>query len=180
MPCKFTQDRACKLNWRRAGRRQALFTSERRGLETSTAHKELHSISSTIVDTVLQQFGRDYFQDPCTAAVCDDFSIGIDYPLATETAACCVPRKTELANPALVVEAGRQTIEEMRRTTPWRGLRTFWGGPRASGLPVHARSRCRYFAHVPAVAIEAIRTVRRRARSGPRPIRSARSGSNRS
>ena len=42
----------------------------------------------TVVDTVLQQFGRDYFQDPCTAAVCDDFSIGIDYPLAKETAAC--------------------------------------------------------------------------------------------
>ncbi len=50
----------------------------------------------------------------------------------------------------------------------------------ASGLPVHARSRCRYFAHAHAVAIEAIRTVRRRARSGPRPIRSARRGSNRS
>ena len=62
----------------------------------------------------------------------------------------------------------------------WRGLRIFWGGLLASGLQVHARSRCRYFAHVPAVAIEAIRTVRRRARSGPRPTRSARRGSNRS
>ena len=68
----------------------------------------------------------------------------------------------------------------LRRTNPWRGLRTFWGAPRVSGLPVHARSRCRSFAHVPAVAIEAIRTVRRRARSGPRPTRSARRGSNRS
>ena len=53
-------------------------------------------------------------------------------------------------------------------------------GPRASGLPVHARSRCRSSVLRRAVAIEAIRTVRRRARSGPRPIRSARRGSNRS
>ena len=62
----------------------------------------------------------------------------------------------------------------------WRGLRIFWGGLLASGLQVHARSRCRYFARGHAGATEAIRTVRRRAPSATRPIRSVRRGRNRS
>ena len=66
------------------------------------------------------------------------------------------------------------------RTIPWRGLRIFWGGLLASGLQVHARSRCRYFARGHAGATEAIRTVRRRAPSATRPIRSVRRGRNRS
>ena len=68
-----------------------------------------------VVETLLKQYGRDFFQDPCVAEVCDDYTIGIEYPLTKPpwlAATCCAAKMTQLSSPNLVNDKRRETIEE--------------------------------------------------------------------
>ena len=68
-----------------------------------------------VVETLLKQYGRDFLQDPCVAEVCDDYTIGIEYPLTKPpwlAATCCAAKMTQLSSPNLVNDKRRETIEE--------------------------------------------------------------------